>query len=657
MTSAAIRDNEGPVILVGHAKTGKTSLFSLLSGRRGCTGCHHGTSVETGRGCFSPGGENVELIDAPGVSGINADSEEFFVLRDLLLREAPRAVVLVGDAKDLRRTLLLALELAEYGTPAVLALNMADESRRRGIAIDLARLSSSLGVPVAETAAARGEGVDGLVKALAGARPFSRLNYGPELEGALKRLSALLSTPEKPLTRSEAGALRAIGLRLLCGDKAAEDRVRERWGAKTLEPAAAVAGETRKKFTRPLALAIAELRAKAADELFQAVQTVSEPASEPLAERLSNWMCRPLTGVPIALGVMGFLYLFVGWFGAQVLVGLGEGRLFGGIIVPFFASLAQGWPQFAQDALVGQFGLVSVALTLAVGLVTPVLATFYFSFGLLEEIGYIPRLSILLNRLLQTVGLNGKGIIPLMLGLNCVTAAVLSTRIFDTKKEKIIATLLVLGMPCAPLLAAILALFSKLPMWTLFCFFALIALIKVLTGMALKRLVPGPQADFIMELPLIRFPRLGHVLARAARSTLEFLKEALPAFLIATFAVFLLDRLGALDLVRRLGAPVVKTLLGLPAEATEVFIMSTIRRESGAALLKQLCDSGLANNAQMVVSLLVMTFLIPCVNTLLLVIKQNGPKMAAGMVGVSVCYAVFIGAAVHWVWRALGVIF
>ncbi|MDO8804551.1 MAG: ferrous iron transporter B [Elusimicrobiota bacterium] len=650
-------EGAGPIILVGHSKTGKTSLFSLLSRKTGCTGCHHGTCVETGRGNFSLGGKSVELIDAPGVSGINGESEEYFVLRDLLLREDPLAIVLVGDAKDLRRTLLLAIELGEYGTPAVLALNMADESRRRGITIDLPRLASLLNAPVVETTAARGEGAEGLVKALAGASAFKRLSYGQEIEEALKRISALLSAPEKPLTPNEAGALRAIGLRLLCEDKGAEARVLERWGRQTLDLAAAAAQETRKKFTRKPGLAIAELRAKAADEIFKAVQTVSAPASEPLSERLSNWMCRPLTGVPIALGVLGFLYLFVGWFGAQVLVGLGEGRLFGEIITPFCARLAQSWPQFAQDALIGQFGLVSVALTLAIGLVTPVLATFYFSFGLLEEVGYIPRLSILLNRILQTVGLNGKGIIPLMLGLNCVTAAVLSTRIFDTKKEKIIATLLVLGMPCAPLLAAILALFSKLPVWTLFCFFALIAFIKILTGMALKKLVPGPQADFIMELPLIRFPRLLHVLARAGRSTLEFLKEALPAFLIATFAVFLLDRLGALDLVRRLGAPVVKTLLGLPAEATEVFIMSAIRRESGAALLKQLCDSGLMGNAQMVVSLLVMTFLIPCVNSLLLVIKQNGAKMASAMVAASVCYAIFVGAAVHWVWLALGGIF
>jgi ferrous iron transport protein B len=290
--------------------------------------------------------------------------------------------------------------------------------------------------------------------------------------------------------------------------------------------------------------------------------------------------------------------------------------------------------------------------------VLPVLLTFYLFFGVLEDSGYMPRLSILLDRLFRKMGMNGKGVLPLIMGFSCITMAILTTRMLDTKKEKIIATLLlIMGIPCAPLLAVMFVVFSKVHWSAMFIVFGIIALQILIVGMIANRLVPGRRGDFIIEVPPIRIPGILLVLRRAFLRTYHFMVEAVPVFLGATAILFVFDRLGGLDLVRYMARPVVSGLLGLPEQGTEVLIMTVIRREAGAALLDQFHGHGFFNGAQTVVTLLVMTFLMPCVNAIIVIIKERGVRTALSIMAFVIPYAVLVGTVINLIFRLLNVTF
>ncbi|MBI4834652.1 MAG: ferrous iron transport protein B [Planctomycetes bacterium] len=647
---------EKPVMFLGNVSVGKTTLFNLLCKKTACVSNYPGTLVEIGRGYFSENGKNIMLIDTPGINNINPESEEEIISRNLLLLEQPQSIALIGDGKNLRRTLLLALQLSEYRLPILLNLNMMDEIAQRGIQINKELLSSMLGVDVTSTTATKEDGVFAFRRKLLNARvPHLLVKYNSEIESALERISGVLADSFHSIPADVKKSLRAIGTLLLSGDNGILNYIREKWGHEVSEQVSLIIKNTQKVFTRPLNLIISETRLRMVDEIAQKTQVVSTPRKTFWSERIGEWTRQVHTGIPIAVGMLFLMYLFVGCFGAQLLVGLVEGELFGHIIIPFLQKIVYGLPLFVQDAFIGKFGLISMGLTALIGIVVPVLATFFFAFGILEDLGYIPRLSILLDRILKKIGLHGKGIIPFILGINCVTTGILTTRILETKKEKFIATLLIVGLPCAPLFAVMLAIFASVSFWVPFVVFWIIIGLKIITGIIADKVIKGEQSDFIMEIPPIRLPDFKKVLIKSFSRTKDFVIEAFPYFIMAVFIAFLLDSIGLLALIEHLGAPVVRDILGLPAQATEMFIMSVMRREAGAAMLKHLFDSGGVGTIQLIVCILVMTFLIPCLNTLLVIAKQYGVKTCLIILGIMVPYAILVGAAVNWGSRLMGI--
>jgi ferrous iron transport protein B len=314
--------------------------------------------------------------------------------------------------------------------------------------------------------------------------------------------------------------------------------------------------------------------------------------------------------------------------------------------------------QWLRDLLIGPFGLLTVGLVLSLAIVLPVLATFFFAFALMEDSGYLPRLSLLTDRLLRKIGLNGKGVLPLVMGFSCVTMAVLSTRVLDSRKQRIIATLLlVLTVPCAPLLSVMLVLLARLSIWATVVFFGLLLLQFFLVGALANLLIPGRRADFVLELPPMRAPRLKGTLIKTGHQIAWFLKEAIPYFLLGTFILFLLDELGALDALRAGLQPVSVNLLGLPQESADVFFMTLVRREAGAALLAQQTASGMYDGVQVLVTLMVMTMLVPCINSVLVMYKERGFIASTAILITAFVYSLLAGGLMHFAFRWLGVQF
>ncbi len=640
------------VVLLGNLNVGKTTLFNRLCGKRATVANYPGTSIAVGRGTLSESGAEYQLVDTPGINSMLPESEDEKISQAILLEDQPALIAQIADGKNLRKSLLLTLQLTEYGVPMLIDINMMDEVRQRGMHIDTNRLSALIGVPVTSTVATEGEGIGSLRKSLTKPKvPSLVVAYPARIESAITLTDKLLNGSDLPH--------RAVGVALLAGDEETKRCVAAKCGADVVEAIEHVADTLQSDLGRPIAALILETRLRVVDRVLSEVLSISPSARLPFSGKIGVWCRQPLTGIPIAALVIFLMYMFVGRFGAQTLVGLSQGVVFGEWIVPVTEKLLAGIPYpIVIDAFVGEFGLVSVALSLAFGVVVPVLATYFLAFGILEDSGYLPRLSILLDRLLRKIGLNGKGILPLVMGFSCITMAILATRTLETKRERFIATLLlVLGIPCAPVLAVTLTLLASMSIWASLTVFGVIGTQIIVIGLILAKILPGRRSDFILELPPIRIPQFGALIRKTLWRVWWFIKEAVPLFLLATLILFVLERVGGLTILEKAGTPVLTGFLGLPSESIQVVIMALLRKESGAALLKQFCDSGLFNHVQIVVSLLLLMFLSPCVNAIIVMLKERGVKGTLAILVFVTSYALVVGAAVGWVCRTLGVTF
>jgi ferrous iron transport protein B len=401
-------------------------------------------------------------------------------------------------------------------------------------------------------------------------------------------------------------------------------------------------------------------RAAWANEVTQRVRRTSTLTLSRIPELLARATRRPITGLPILAAVLYLLYLFVGVFGAQTLVKLLEDGVFGRGINPASIWLADRFVPIPllRDFLVGEYGLITMGLTYAIAIVLPVVATFFLMFGFLEDSGYIPRLAIFCDRIFRVMGLNGKAVLPMVLGLGCDTMATMTTRILGTPKERLIAILLLaLGIPCSAQLATILGILGGVSLAALTTLFVVVLGQMFLVGWLAARVLKGERSEFIMELPPIRWPRLGNLLTKTRLRVWWYLGEAVPLFLFGTALLFVLDRLGALVWISRAGEPLVTRLLGLPAATAQILVMGFLRRDYGAAGLFQLAHKGQLTGVQAVVALTVMTLFVPCVANFLIMVRERGLRVGLAIVAVITPIAIFTGAGLNYVLHAFDVQF
>jgi ferrous iron transport protein B len=396
-----------------------------------------------------------------------------------------------------------------------------------------------------------------------------------------------------------------------------------------------------------------------ADGMTRRFRTVGTVTLGRIQEWLGRAVRQPLTGIPILLAVLYVTYLVVGVFGAQTLVGLLEKGLFGTYLNPWATRAAAYIPfGFVRDFLVGNYGLITMGMTYAIAIVLPVVTTFFLVFGFLEDSGYIPRLAIFSDRLFRAMGLNGKAVLPMVLGLGCDTMATMTTRILATPKERLIAILLlVLGVPCSAQLATIMGILGGISFWALLTLFGVVLGQMILVGYLAAKVLPGDRSDFIMELPPIRLPRLRNLLTKTGLRVRWYLGEAVPLFLVGTALLFVLDRSGGLAIVAGASRPIVTGLLGLPSKSAEVFVMGFLRRDYGAAGLFLMARNGDLSHVQAVVALTVMTLFVPCVANFLMVVKERGLRVGLAILGFVTVLAVGTGGALNAALKMLNVSF
>lgn len=639
-----------PAILIGNVNVGKTTIFNNITGKDLKEIKDKETSISYFKATIK--GTTKPLYDIPGISGLTICAEEDKTVVNLLLNKSVDTIIQVVDAKNLLRSLALTLQIAEFGIPTIIDLNMIDEAQVRGVKIDSRKLSESLNLEVIDTIANEREGAGKLISSIDKARrPSIRAVFPQDIETAIINISSLFGDDEP--------SKRALAILLIIKDKIIEKYVSDKFGNNILQNCKEIVVNLENNHAKSLDVIISEIYYFQAKRIADSVAKKTIVTLSKRRLKLSRSASNLFPGIPIAIFVALLMFLFVGKFGAEFLVGLLEVSLFKGIIIPFLENILKVFnSSFITDLFCGEFGLVSVGITLSFGVVFPVLFTFYIFFGYLEDSGYLPRVSILLDKALRGIGLNGKGVFPLIMGFSCITMALLTTRMLDTKKEKIIASfLLILGLPCAPLLSVMFVLFGKLHWSAAFIVFGIILFQIILSGFILNKILPGDRGDFIIEAPPLRLPSFLPILKKATLRIKTFLIEAVPIFLIASFALFLFDRIGGLDLFRASLKPVILKFLGLPVESVEIILMTIVRREAGAALLSSFFDSGIFSGTQTVVMLLIMTFLAPCINSLIVIFKEHGVKTGLGIIGFVIPYALLIGAVVNFILTSLKVQF
>ena len=407
---------------------------------------------------------------------------------------------------------------------------------------------------------------------------------------------------------------------------------------------ARIVRETQADFSESLALAIAQPRHRLAMAIEEDVTVHLRKQETVECEWLHRLTVNPLTGIPILLLILYFgVYQFVGVFAGGTLVDTIEG-FFESEINPIVNNIVAAivpW-EVVQDLLANDYGIITLGIRYAVAIVLPIVTTFFFMFSFLEDSGYLPRLSLLMDRLFKTIGLSGRSIIPLILGLGCGTMATLVTRTLESKRERIIATLLLaLTIPCSAQLGIILALLSQEPT-ALFIWVGVIVTIFLGIGFLAGKIISGEASYFYMEIPPLRLPSLKAILTKTYVRLKWYFAEILPLFIFASVLIWAGKLTGLFDGIVRVLEPVM-VWLGLPQEAAPTFLYGFFRRDYGAAGMFDLHSSGILTGQQLVVAAVTLTLFIPCIAQLQFMFKERGIKNTVAIASFVICFAFSLG--------------
>jgi ferrous iron transport protein B len=593
------------IVLAGNPNVGKSVFFNALTGMYVDVSNYPGTTLDISYGRL---GEDL-VIDTPGVYGISSFNDEERIARDVIL--SADIVINVVDAVHLERDLFLTQQIIDTGVPVIVALNMIDDAQKQGLKVDADLLEHLLGVPVMETVAIKGKGLDQVKNNINKAR--SGIISHPELQKMLTKMKARVASQGEALL-------------ILEGDPIIS-------GRHGLQPA---------KHREEIYL----MRRERVNDLVGHVISEIKEGTD-FKTKLGRWMITPVTGIPILFGMLYLMYQVIGVFVAQTVVGITEETIMVGMYEPFMQSLVSKFVDLESwlgYMLAGEFGVLTMTVTYVLGLLMPLVVGFYFFLSAFEDSGYLPRLAALTDRMLSLVGLNGRAIIPIILGFGCVTLATVVTRLLGSVRERRIAIfLLALAIPCSAQLGVIAGMLAGLGGIYLTLYVIVIFSVMAIVGTLLNRFMPGKSSDLLIDLPPLRIPRIENVIKKTVTKSFAFLKEATPLFALGAFLISVMNLTGLLAALQNFLAPITVGWLNLPKDASTAFVMGIVRRDFGAAGLTDLAMDPLST----IVALITITLFVPCIAAILVLFKERNKKEAAIMWFGSLTIAFLIGGIVN----------
>jgi ferrous iron transport protein B len=368
-------------------------------------------------------------------------------------------------------------------------------------------------------------------------------------------------------------------------------------------------------------------------------------------------MMNPWTGIPLLLLVLYFgLYKFVGGFGAGTVVDFLESTIFDAHLIPWVNSVVDTHVPWVsvRELLAHDYGVITLGLRYAIAIVLPLVGTFFFAFAIIEDTGYLPRLAMLIDRVFKKIGLSGRAVIPMTLGFGCDTMATLVSRILETRRERIIATLLLaLAIPCSAQLGVIMALVAGRPAAVLI-WAGVITLVFIFVGWLAAQILPDERPVFYMEVPPLRAPRLTNVMIKTYTRMRLYFVEILPLFILASVLIWIGQMTGLFAALVRTTEPAVRAI-GLPGEAAVAFLFGFFRRDYGAAGLYDLHTAGLFDGVQLLVAATTLTLFVPCIAQFIVALRERGARIAFAMFFFVLLFAFGVGYMLNAALRLLGV--
>jgi ferrous iron transport protein B len=513
------------IAVAGNPNSGKTTVFNSLTGLRHKVANYAGVTVEKREGYLS--GTKILLIDLPGAYSLSARARDEEIARDVLLgrqpgTKRPQAVLLVIDAANLERNLYLVSQVIEFGMPVVIACNMMDTARRRGMLIDCAALSKELGVPVIATIASTGEGIDELRAALMGidgARPPSRQWRLPsEYELAASRVAGVMeSSGIVPGYASRGGALLWLG-DFLAGDAASRqsaERFMDRLGPDDAAILRQSADGLSREYPDSAAMVIEgryQWISQVAKRVIRRPQLATDGSARvTTTDRIDRVLTHRILGPLFFAGIMFVLFLSIfSW--AEPIMGWIEGGQ-----NALSRWIAAHMPAGALRSLMTDGVIAGVG---AVVSFFPQISILFFCLAVLEDSGYMARAAFIMDRLMAHVGLHGKSFIPLLSSYACAIPGIMATRTIEDRRDRFTTIMIAPLMSCSARLPVYLLLISAvfghrtwLKSGVMFGLYLLGTVTALIVAMILKRtLLAGPRPSFIMELPPYHLPRLSSLL-------------------------------------------------------------------------------------------------------------------------------------------------
>ncbi len=616
-------DGVRKAIIVGLPNTGKSQVFNNLTGEYTVVANYPMTTVETRSARTLIAGSEYEIIDTPGLHCLFIHSEEELLIRDTIFQVRPDLLIQCIDANRLGQSLFLTADLIELDIPIVISLNAMDETERQGVRIDADALARVLGVPVVESSSTEGRGIAALRDALPRAATVgARIGYGERIERMVRELTALLPR-QNPFGEK-------IAHLLLAGDPYLKHSLSVLDPGLDAERMLRKAAALRKSFRGNPGRIMNRRKQKWVESVSAPVMQRERKQPGRAAEEFSRLSRHPLWGFPI----MGFFVFFTYHMVVTVagLIADGMNLLLVDPTVGLLDRLLPDGP--VQAFLIGEYGILTLGLFNAVATVLPVLSVFFLVFGFLEDIGYLPNLTVLVKRIFEKLGLSGKSVMPIVLGFGCKTMATLTARSIPNRKERLIAIYLIaFAIPCSAQLGLNMAILGIAGFDAFLIAMGFLVLVEIGAGVVLNRIIPGrDRSSFIQELPPFRLPDPVQLLRKTSYRLYWFLKESIPIFMIAAAVLFLIDLVGLLELLKGFAAPVVSGWLGLPLDMVDALLLTMARHEAAAGLILHMSEAGRLTFIQNIVAVVITTMFVPCIANMVAMFREVGAKTGVAMV-------------------------
>lgn len=632
-------DKKINIVLAGQGNSGKSTVFNFLTGLHQHIGNWAGKTIEKREGTLFYRDHIVDVLDLPGIYSLTTVSDEELISREYIIKQNPDWVINVVDSTNLERSLIFTLQLLELERPVIIALNMTDLAKRKGITVDAKKLQNLLNVPVIPTVASRGSGLTKIIDRAIDLKPCKsgrKTNkYGKEIEQGIDKLSDLLFGVDLPYP------LRWVAIKLLEKDGDITAMVSEK-KPEAVEIAARLTEELEEIHGHDSPLVIADERSLLASRITRDAVKIARDRKLSLNERLDALTTHKVTGYLLMVLILGGMFLTVFSFGNWFSEWLDS--VFTGWHEWWSAAFGTSfWPALGWSAVESVLALVQIAF--------PYILPFYVLLYLLEDWGYIARISFLMDKFMHKMGIHGKACMSFIIGLGCNVPGCLSCRIMESKRERFITAVLVTLVPCSAVSVIVFGLVGKYVglLWALGLYVFATILIFIV-GKISSKLMIGEPVELIMPMPDYKTPQVKTILLQTWEALKEFIYIAAPIVIISGILIQAINLAGWMPAIASVMSPVTVSWLGLPAVTGILLIFGILRKElilvMLAAYLGTTNFNEVLTSTQMITLAVVSMFYVPCVATISVLWKEYGWKKALAISLIETLFAIVLAGLV-----------